>query len=132
MPAALKNQASVYGSDNQEYKLYEGSPGTILTCDIRDVYPIPEVTLYRISSDGSHPHPLTVFDSQIQIAPSRAYNVKVRSSITDLELIKRFGDQPSIFECLVSLQLSNRRYEQKKNINYIPGKKTHSPVILVQ
>lgn len=129
-----------------------GSSGARLVCDIDQVYPMPEVSIYRLGkANGAHPEPsLLKLDTRVervrsmapspasnlagagnlkgQITPSGgaaagAYHVQVTSFVDDDELIARYGQGPSYFECLITLpNLESTRYDSKRTIVYTPGK----------
>lgn len=123
------------------------SNGALLVCDIDQVYPMPEVSIYRLgkAANGAHPVPsLLKLDTRVERVRSitgtpsnvgggqrqqqqqqigSAYHVQVTSFVDDDELIARYGQGPSYFECLITLpNLESIRYDSKRTIVYSPGK----------
>ncbi|RWS28067.1 hypothetical protein B4U80_03574 [Leptotrombidium deliense] len=97
------------------------SPGALLMCDIKEVYPSPDVTIYRVDSDGSNPFLLDVHRTE-QVLQQNLLRVLVTVNVNDVQLLERFGGQPSIFECLVTIPLPDKKnLYYKKQITYIPG-----------
>lgn len=122
---ALKGQKhgsdqNSFHSDSTWHKMYSSS--TKLTCQVIDVYPVPEMTIYRVGSkDGSRPQTLDVIESDVQRASNNgAYNVSISGFVYDNDLIEKYGNQPSIFECLVVFP--GIKYENRARITYSPGK----------
>jgi len=125
MPSALRK---TIGDDKEDKTsaFYNKSPSAILRCDINEVFPIPEVILYRVgNADETNPSLLSLIDSPEEPSVSRnskgAFNVKVKAIINDTELVQKFGSQPSIFECLVTLKLPNKILRREKKLTYQPG-----------
>ncbi|XP_074600330.1 uncharacterized protein LOC141854520 isoform X1 [Brevipalpus obovatus] len=119
---------SIGGMDDIGDGIANTSPmatSNLLRCDTMNVYPRPEVTIYRISDDkGTDPSPLPVVDTREERTPEGAYNVRTISSINNEELIRKFGHKPSIFECLVILHLPHDRkvLRRKKLVHHPPVK----------
>ncbi|RWS15972.1 hypothetical protein B4U79_02721 [Dinothrombium tinctorium] len=123
MPSTLSNtkgSAALESSGFHRNRAQRNRAGATLMCDISQVYPIPEVTIYRVDSDGTNPFILHV-DNEIERISTHSYNVRVSSTVNDYELVNRFGKrQPSIFECLVTLPLREKKLFYKKRITYFP------------
>lgn len=49
----------------------ENSMDAILTCDINDVYPMPEVVIFRRDFNGTNPYALKIF--QIEVSLGRVF-----------------------------------------------------------
>lgn len=101
--------------------------GVKLVCDIDQVFPVPEVSIYRLAKlDGSHPDKLAKLDTRIERNPvSGLYHVQVISILEDDELQMKYGlNEPVYFECLIALtNLELSKYaDNKRSIVYRPGK----------
>ncbi|KAG9509741.1 hypothetical protein GZH46_01727 [Fragariocoptes setiger] len=102
----------------------QASVGARLTCDIDDVFPVPEVSIYRLAKlDGSYPEKLAKFETKIdKDNVTGSYHVQVTSIIDDQDLIRKYGQQQtSYFQCLIALpNLESTRYDSKRTIVYTP------------
>lgn len=101
--------------------------GVKLVCDIDQVFPVPEVSIYRLAKlDGSHPDKLAKLDTRIERNPLNGlYHVQVISVLEDDELQMKYGlNEPVYFECLIALtNLELSKYaDNKRSIVYRPGK----------
>lgn len=101
--------------------------GIKLVCDIDQVFPVPEVSIYRLGKmDGSHPEKLAKLDTRIDRNESTGlYHVQVISLMEDDELLSRYGlNEPVYFECLIALtNLELSKYaDNKRSVVYRPGK----------
>jgi hypothetical protein len=120
--------------------------GIKLVCDIDQVFPVPEVSIYRLARrDGSHPEKLAKLDTRIERDVSTGlFHVQVTSIIDDDELTairQASGPYPPAssnssatasaagagdemyFECLIALtNLELSKYaDNKRSIIYRPG-----------
>lgn len=98
-----------------------------LVCDIDQVFPVPEVSLYRLAKlDGSHPDKLSKLETLIEKNPLNGlYHVQVISILEDDELQMKYGlNEPVYFECLIALtNLELNKYaDNKRSVLYRPGK----------
>lgn len=105
--------------------------GVKLVCDIDQVFPVPEVSIYRIAKlDGSHPDKLAKLDTKIERdLHTGLFHVQVTSILDDDELQMKYGlNEPVYFECLIALtNLELSKYaDNKRSIIYRPGKCTLS------
>lgn len=121
--AHSNRQASGNNNNNNEKRLL----GVKLVCDIDQVFPVPEVSIYRLGKlDGSHPDKLAKLDTRIDRNPlTGLYHVQVISLLDDNELQMKYGlNEPIYFECLIALtNLELSKYaDNKRSIVYIPGK----------
>lgn len=101
--------------------------GVKLICDIDQVFPVPEVSIYRLAKlDGSHPDKLAKLDTKIERnSVNGLYHVQVISILEDDELQMKYGFNESVyFECLITLtNLELSKYaDNKRSIVYRPGK----------
>jgi len=101
--------------------------GVKLVCDIDQVFPVPEVSIYRLGRlDGSNPEKLAKLDTRIERnSLTGLYHVQVISILEDDELQMKYGsDEPVYFECLIALtNLELSKYaDNKRSIVYRPGK----------
>lgn len=101
--------------------------GVKLVCDIDQVFPVPEVSIYRLAKlDGSHPDKLAKFDTRIdRYAQSGLYHVQVISVLEDDEMQIKYGlNEPVYFECSIALtNLELSKYaDNKRSLIYKPGK----------
>lgn len=106
---------------------YKPANGVKLVCDIDQVFPVPEVSIYRLAKlDGSHPDKLAKLDTRIERNPLNGlYHVQVISVLEDDELQMKYGlSEPVYFECLIALtNLELSKYaDNKRSIVYRPGK----------
>lgn len=97
--------------------------GIKLVCDIDQVFPVPEVSIYRIAKlDGSHPDKLAKLDTKIERdMGSGLFHVQVTSILDDEELQAKYGPEEQLyFECLIALtNLELSRYaDNKRSIVY--------------
>ena len=104
-----------FANDEHQYS----SSSSELQCKVTDVYPLPELTIYRLERDGTRPRSLDIYRKDFKLMSSGAYNASVSVFINDRELIQKYGNEPSIFECLVVLNEIN--HERRKRIQYFPG-----------
>lgn len=109
------------------YKQQNKQNGIKLVCDIDQVFPVPEVSIYRLAKlDGSHPDKLAKLDTRIERNSSNGlYHVQVMSILEDDELQMKYGfNEPAYFECLITLtNLELSKYaDNKRSIVYRPGK----------
>lgn len=108
-------------------KQYNKQNGVKLVCDIDQVFPVPEVSIYRLAKlDGSHPDKLAKLDTRIERNSANGlYHVQVISILEDDELQMKYGfNEPVYFECLITLtNLELSKYaDNKRSIVYRPGK----------
>ncbi|CAG2164911.1 unnamed protein product [Oppiella nova] len=105
-----------YSNDEQHYS----SSASELLCKVSEVYPIPELTIYRVAQDGSSPRSLDIYRpvQSNQQTMSGAWNSSVSVYINDRDLIEKYGNEASIFECLVVFNEIN--HEMRKRIQYFP------------
>ncbi|CAG2106916.1 unnamed protein product [Medioppia subpectinata] len=105
-----------YSNDEQHYS----SSASELLCKVSEVYPIPELTIYRVAPDGSNPRSLDIYrpNQSNQQTSTGAYNSSVSVYINDRHLIETYGNEASIFECLVVFNEIN--HEMRKRIQYFP------------
>lgn len=101
--------------------------GVKLVCDIDQVFPVPEVSIYRLAKlDGSHPDKLAKLDTRIERNSANGlYHVQVTSILEDDELQMKYGlNEPVYFECLIALtNLELSKYaDNKRSIVYRPGR----------
>lgn len=101
--------------------------GVKLVCDIDQVFPVPEVSIYKLAKlDGSHPDKLAKLDTRVERHPiTGLYHVQVISVLDDDELQMKYGyNEPVYFECLIALtNLELSKYaDNKRSIVYRPGK----------
>lgn len=101
--------------------------GVKLICDIDQVFPVPEVSIYRLGKvDGSHPEKLAKLDTRIERNELNGlYHVQVISLMEDDELQVKYGsNEPVYFECLIALtNLELSKYaDNKRSVIYRPGK----------
>lgn len=106
--------------------------GVKLVCDIDQVFPVPQVSIYRLAKlDGSHPDKLAKLDTKIEInSTTGLYHVQVTSILEDDELQMKYGlNEPVYFECLIALtNLELSKYaDNKRSILYRPGKSVLMP-----
>lgn len=104
-----------HSSDELQYS----SSSSELFCKVNNVYPLPELTIYRVAQDGSHPRTLDIYRKEFKPTSNGAYNASVSVFINDRELIQKYGNEPSIFECLVVLNEIN--HESRERLTYFPG-----------
>lgn len=120
--------SSVFAKNNNPLTINEKKLlGVKLVCDIDQVFPVPEVSIYRLGKlDGSHPDKLAKLDTRIDRNPTTGlYHVQVISLLDDNELQMKYGlNEPIYFECLIALtNLELGKYaDNKRSIVYIPGK----------
>lgn len=107
--------------------------GLKLVCDIDQVFPVPEVSIYRLAKlDGSHPDKLAKLETRIERdVHTGLFHVQVTSILDDEELLTRRApgqahstkDEPIYFECLIALtNLELSKYaDNKRSIIYHPG-----------
>lgn len=117
--------------------------GVKLVCDIDQVFPVPEVSIYRLAKpDGSHPEKLAKLDTRIERdVHSGLFHVQVTSILDDDELqaiarqsswsssASSFAASPQdpggeiYFECLIALtNLELSKYaDNKRSVIYRPG-----------
>ena len=118
--------------------------GLKLVCDIDQVFPVPEVSIYRLAKlDGSHPDKLAKLETKIERdVRSGLFHVQVTSILDDQELLQmrnpkqissswpgwsaasntqtsqtlaQNDEQPIYFECLISLtNLELSKYADNK------------------
>jgi hypothetical protein len=123
--AALRKHKTKHNAEDNSYsyngdeQYYSSSSSSELFCKVTDVYPMPELTIYRVAPDGSHPRTLDIIRKEAKPSSNGAYNASVSVFINDRELIEKYGDEPSVFECLVVLNEIN--HEKRKRITYFPG-----------
>lgn len=118
-----QNQLSANYKQQQQTK----QNGVKLVCDIDQVFPVPEVSIYRLAKlDGSHPDKLAKLDTKIERnSVNGLYHVQVISILEDDELQMKYGfNEPVYFECLITLtNLELSKYaDNKRSIVYRPGK----------
>jgi hypothetical protein len=102
-----------------------------LSCQVRDVFPVPEMTIYRVSDDDSKTQVLTEIVQKIDRNANGAYNVTITSDIRDYELIETYGSHRSNYECLLLLpDGSKNNYQRKKRITYLTGLPYFCPIVL--
>lgn len=122
-----------YRQQQQQLQLQQASigrqqaNGVKLVCDIDQVFPVPEVSLYRLAKlDGSNPDKLSKLDTRIERNPLNGlYRVQVISVLEDDELQMKYGsNEPVYFECLIALtNLELSKYaDNKRSAIYWPGK----------
>ncbi len=92
-----------------------------LKCQVKDVFPLPEMTIYRVSDD-SKTEALHEIEQKIERNPNGAYNVTITSDIRDNELIDTYGSHSNNYECLLILPDGTKaNYQRKKRITYVTG-----------
>lgn len=82
--------------------------------------------LYRVGNGNkTNPSLLSIIDNPEEPSVSQnskgTFNVKVKAIINDTDLVQKYGNQPSIFECLVTLKLPNKIIRREKKLTYQPG-----------
>ena len=100
------------------------NPSATLTCEVSDVFPLPEITMYRLSNDQSeNPQVLPQIDQIInRNTHSGSYNVSVISEIRDHELKDKYSSDSHVFECFMILNDgTSKQFQQKKQIIYFSG-----------
>ncbi len=123
--AALRKHKTKHNVEDNSYsyngdeQYYSSSSSSELFCKVTDVYPMPELSIYRVAPDGSHPRTLDIIRKEAKTSSNGAYNASVSVFINDRELIEKYGNEPSVFECLVVLNEIN--HENRKRITYFPG-----------
>lgn len=126
------NQAAAVSSNSMHQQAFgqiqnRHQQGVKLVCDIDQVFPVPEVSIYRLAKpDGSHPDKLAKLDTKIERnLATGLYHVQVTSVLEDDELQMKYGlNEPVYFECLIALtNLELSKYaDNKRSIVYRPGK----------
>ncbi|XP_054163203.1 uncharacterized protein LOC128961025 [Oppia nitens] len=125
--AALRKHKNKYNDANDRDSSYKShsnedqhynSLSSELMCKVSEVYPMPELTIYRVAHDGTQPRTLDIYRKEFKSTPRGAYNTSVSVFINDKDLIKKYGNEASIFECLVVLNEIN--HEMRKRIQYLP------------
>ncbi|CAG2162985.1 unnamed protein product [Oppiella nova] len=119
-----QHQHSPHDRDQQDRDMPpEWQPtSATLSCQVRDVFPVPEMTIYRVSDDDSKTQVLTEIVQKIDRNANGAYNVTITSDIRDYELIETYGSHRSNYECLLLLpDGSKNNYQRKKRITYLTG-----------
>lgn len=93
-----------------------------LVCQVADVYPVPEMVIYRVSDDDSKTEVLTEIDQKAVRNDNGAYNVTLTSDIRDYELVENYGSHRGNYECLlIQADGSKNNYQRKKRITYLTG-----------
>lgn len=123
MTAAAANGAAAAGSSSSSGSRYSGVK---LICDIDQIFPVPEVSIYRLaigqsSSNGtSHVPPmdkLTKSETRIEKNPiTGLYHIQVISVLLDDEIDSKYGSNELVyFECLIGLtNLELSKYSDNK------------------
>lgn len=101
--------------------------GVKLVCDIDQIFPVPEVSIYRLAKpfNGSHPDKLTKSETRIEKNPLNGlYHIQVISVLLDEEIETKYGfNEPVYFECLIGLtNLELSKYsDNKRSLVYRPS-----------
>lgn len=125
VPSHLADSFKQQSASNKLNKQHQ--QGVKLVCDIDQVFPVPEVSIYRLAKlDGSHPDKLAKLDTKIERnSTTGLYHVQVTSVLEDDELQMKYGlNEPVYFECLIALtNLELSKYaDNKRSLLYRPGK----------
>ena len=101
--------------------------GLKLICDIDQVFPVPEVSIYRLAKlDAAYPEKMAKLDTKIERDVNTGlFHIQVVSILDDDELKMKYGqNEPVYFECLIALtNLELNKYaDNKRSIIYRPGK----------
>ena len=97
-----------------------------LVCQVSDVYPVPEMIIYRVSDDDTKTEVLTEIDQKAVRNANGAYNVTLTSDIIDYELVENYGSHRGNYECLlIQADGSKSNYQRKKRITYLTGQYTN-------
>lgn len=126
-PPTASPHSESYVKKGPQSKQLQQQNGVKLVCDIDQVFPVPEVSIYRLAKlDGSHPDKLAKLDTRIERNPLNGlFHVQVISVLEDDELQMKYGlNEPVYFECLIALtNLELSKYaDNKRSIVYRPGK----------
>ncbi len=71
-----------------------------LYCQVKDVFPLPEMTIYRVSNENCKPQVLTEFEQIVERNANGAYGVTITNDIRDSELIDKYGSHLNNYECV--------------------------------
>ena len=94
----------------------------MLRCQVTDVYPVPEMTIYRINEENNSPQVLNEVQQKIDRNPNGSFNVTISSEIKDYELLNTYGSQPNNYECLlIVFDGTKTNFMRKKRITYLTG-----------
>ncbi|KAI1292327.1 hypothetical protein HDE_07297 [Halotydeus destructor] len=97
----------------------EISPGATLKCFVEEVFPKPEIAIYRLSNDG-HRQRLVNSKRLEQITEKRAHNIEISAQLLEVDLINRkFGlPEPNVFECLVYVDINGANVTRSSKLTY--------------
>lgn len=136
------NTIDLWQQQQQQRRLMAGNggvggrySGVKLVCDIDQIFPVPEVSIYRLattSGSGStvnasyHPmDKLTKSETRIEKNPLNGlYHIQVISVLLDDEIELKYGsNEPVYFECLIGLtNLELSKYsDNKRSLVYRPS-----------
>ncbi|XP_054152875.1 uncharacterized protein LOC128951650, partial [Oppia nitens] len=92
-----------------------------LSCQVSDVFPVPEMTIYRVSDGGdSKVQVLTEIEQRVDRNANGAYNVTITSDLRDYQLVQQYGSHRNNYECLLLLaDGSKNNFQRKKRITYL-------------
>lgn len=125
-------QAKLANNLQQQQQQASRSNAIKLVCDIDQVFPVPDVAIYRMAkAEGSFADKLAKLDTRIERNQTTGlFRVQVTSVVEDAELAQRMRllgshpEEPVYFECLIGLgNLELGKYaDNKRSIVYWPSK----------
>lgn len=133
LPSSSSNREMMALSDQDQIVGPSSSSGAKLKCSVQDVYPRPEIAIYRLSEQNGQRMQLLDVERKEELSSNgKAHNIEITAQVIDAELTRKYGHDNSdathyTFECLMNMDINGANITKSSLIQYFRVTSRGSP-----